>query len=44
MHNAYELVKEENLGDLGSKGYVLRHKKSGAHISLIENDDDNKTE
>ena len=42
MHNAYELVKEENLGDLGSKGYVLRHKKSGAHISLIENDDDNK--
>ena len=40
MHNAYELVKEENLGDLGSKGYVLRHKKSGAHISLIENDDD----
>ena len=42
MHNAYELIKEENLGDLNSKGYVLRHKKSGAHISLIENDDDNK--
>ena len=35
MHNAYELIKEENLGDLNSKGYVLRHKKSGAHISLI---------
>ncbi len=42
MHNAYELIRKEDLGDLNAAGYVLRHKKSGAHISLIENDDDNK--
>ena len=40
--NAYEVIREEQLADLGSKGTLLRHKKSGAHISLIENDDDNK--
>lgn len=42
MHKAYELIKEENLESLQAKGYVLRHKKSGAHVSLIENDDENK--
>lgn len=40
--NAYELVKEQELQDINSKGYVLRHKKSGARIALISNDDDNK--
>ena len=39
---AYELMKEENLADISSKGYLLRHKKSGAHIALVSNDDDNK--
>ena len=42
MHKAYELIKEEELGSLQAKGYVLRHKKSGAHVALIKNDDDNK--
>ena len=42
MHKAYELIKEEELGSLQAKGYVLRHKKSGAHVALIRNDDDNK--
>ena len=42
MHQAYELIREENLKDINAKGYVLRHKKSGAHISLVENDDENK--
>ena len=32
---AYELIKEENLTDIHAKGYLLRHKKSGAKISLI---------
>lgn len=40
--NAYELLKEENLSDINSVGYVLRHKKSGARIAVISNDDDNK--
>ena len=37
---AYELIKEENLTDIHAKGYLLRHKKSGAKISLISNDDE----
>ena len=40
--NAYELVKEEKLNDLKSDGLILRHKKSGARVCLISNDDDNK--
>ncbi len=39
---AYELIREEALTDLGSKGTLLRHKKSGARIALVENDDENK--
>lgn len=39
---AYELVEEKDLRDLNSKGYILRHKKSGARISAISNDDENK--
>lgn len=39
---AYELIKEEKLEDLGSVGYLFQHKKSGARISVISNDDENK--
>ena len=39
---AYEVVREEELRDLKSKGTLLRHKKSGAHVALVENDDENK--
>ncbi|WP_373214144.1 insulinase family protein [Ruminococcus sp. 5_1_39BFAA] len=39
---AYELVKEENLADIHSMGYLLCHKKTGARVMLIENDDENK--
>ena len=42
MHEAYELIKEEEIETLQAKGCVLRHKKSGAHVSLIQNDDENK--
>ncbi len=42
QHQAYELIRTEQLPDLNSVGYVLRHKKSGAHLALIENDDENK--
>ena len=38
----YELVKEEDLKGIQSKGYMLNHKKSGARVLLIENDDENK--
>ena len=40
--DAYELVKEQHLNDINSEGYILRHKKSGARVALISNDDDNK--
>ncbi len=40
--SAYEIIKEENLTDIHSMGYILRHKKTGARIILIENDDENK--
>ena len=39
---AYEVVKEEDLTDIHSKGWLLRHKKTGARVMLIENDDENK--
>lgn len=40
--NAYELIQQENLSDLKSEGYLLRHKKSGAKVVLLENEDENK--
>ena len=39
---AYELIQQQELTDLKSEGYYLRHKKSGARILLVKNDDDNK--
>ena len=40
--SAYDIIKEENLKDIHSKGWLLRHKKTGARVMLIENDDENK--
>ena len=39
---AYELLQTKELKGIHSVGYLLRHKKSGARVLLIENDDDNK--
>ena len=38
----YEVVKEKNLKDINSEGFLLRHKKSGARIAVVSNDDENK--
>lgn len=38
----YELLREEDLKDISSKGYLLRHKKSGARVCVVSNRDDNK--
>ncbi len=40
--DTYELLKEQTLHDIHAQGYILRHKKSGARLALISNDDDNK--
>ena len=39
---AYELIEQRNLKDLQSEAYFLRHKKTGAKLILMENDDENK--
>ncbi|MDD3413894.1 MAG: insulinase family protein [Lachnospiraceae bacterium] len=39
---AYEVVEEREVADLNSKGYLLKHKKSGARVLLLSNDDNNK--
>ena len=39
---AYELVLQERIPDIQSEGYLLRHKKSGARVMVLENQDENK--
>lgn len=39
---AYEIIEERPITDLNSDAYLLRHKKTGARIALLSNDDDNK--
>lgn len=39
---AYEILKTEDLTDIQSTGYILRHKKSGARVAVISNTDENK--
>lgn len=38
----YELLKEEDLVDINSLGLLFKHKKTGARVAVITNDDDNK--
>lgn len=43
MYKNYEIIKEQELKDINSFGTLLKHKKSGARIFLIKNDDENKS-
>lgn len=38
----YELIETKELSDIKSVGHILKHKKSGARIVLVENEDNNK--
>lgn len=40
--NAYEVIQEQNLSGIRSNGILMQHKKSGARVLLMENDDENK--
>lgn len=40
--SAYELLSNQKLENQNGTGYYLRHKKTGARVALIENQDDNK--
>ena len=39
---AYEVIQDRDLSDLKSRGILLKHKKSGARVLLMKNDDENK--
>ena len=40
--SAYEVIQDRDLSDLKSRGILLKHKKSGARVLLMKNDDENK--
>lgn len=42
MTEAYELLQKEEIKDIHAMGYLYRHKKSGARVMLLSNDDENK--
>lgn len=42
ISSTYELLEKRDIKDLNSVGYRLKHKKTGARIMLLENDDNNK--
>ena len=39
---AYEVIENRMISDVKAEGILLRHKKSGARIAVLSNDDDNK--
>ena len=39
---AYEIIEKRWISDLNSEGYILKHKKTGANVTLLLNDDENK--
>lgn len=39
---SYEILEKRFIADLNSEAIVLRHKKTGAKVALLSNDDDNK--
>lgn len=40
--STYELIEKHQIEELDSVAYLLKHKKSGARIALLSNDDENK--
>lgn len=39
---AYEIIEKREIGDLNSTGYLCRHKKTGARVALLSNQEENK--
>ncbi len=39
---AYELIEKREIAELNSTGYYLKHKKTGAKVCLLSNEDNNK--
>lgn len=40
--SGYEIIEKREIADINSVSYLCRHKKTGARVALISNDDDNK--
>lgn len=40
--SAYEVIKNQWIEEVNSDGWLLKHKKTGARVVLLSNDDDNK--
>ena len=38
----YEIIEHRRIDDLNSDSVILKHKKTGAKVTLLSNDDDNK--
>ncbi|MBO6214400.1 MAG: hypothetical protein J6N76_02555, partial [Lachnospiraceae bacterium] len=38
----YEIIRQKEVPDLISEGFLLKHKKSGARVFILSNDDSNK--
>ena len=39
---AYQVLEKREIKDIGSVSYLVRHKKTGARLALLSNDDENK--
>lgn len=39
---AYEIIEQRRIEELNSESFLLRHKKTGARVALLSNDDENK--
>ncbi|MCI8429389.1 MAG: insulinase family protein [Lachnospiraceae bacterium] len=39
---AYKMIQKEQIPELNSTGYLLKHKRTGARVALLENEDENK--
>lgn len=39
---SYEILEQRDIPDIGSASVLLRHKRTGARVALLSNDDENK--
>lgn len=40
--DTYELIRTEDLPEVSSIGAILRHRKTGARVAVLANEDENK--
>ncbi|MBP3279042.1 MAG: insulinase family protein, partial [Butyrivibrio sp.] len=40
--SSYEIIERRTIDDLNSESFLMRHKKTGARVALLSNDEENK--